>query len=1799
MKGLPGYTLIEELTVNRSIALYRGLCLADRQPVLVKLLRSGYPTPAERARLQYEYDLLTATTCTGVARAYRIETRHHNPALVYLDNGGDLLDHRLAGRPLSIAGFLQLAIQLVEIIGTVHRQKIIHKDLKPQSILVHPTTDAVELINFENASRLSRESPQLYVPDLLEGTLPYMSPEQTGRMNRTVDYRTDFYSLGVTFYEMLCGKLPFEARDSLEWVHCHIARQPIPLAQQRPDVPAAIAAIVHKLLAKTAEERYRNAYGLLADLVECHRQWELNGAIASFTPGSADFFGRIQISQRLYGRATEIATLLSAFERISSGCAELVLVAGHAGVGKSALVNEIHKVLVERPGYFISGKFDQFKRNIPYSSLIQAFQELVRQVLTEDEAQVTTIRAALTEAIGANGQVIIDVIPEIELIIGPQPPVAPLVAAQAQNRLRRVFQQFVSVFTRPEHALVFFLDDLQWADAASLDLLELLSTSGTGYLLISGAYRDNEVGPTHPLALMIDRVCKAATNVTQIKLRELESPIVAQMIADTLSTTPAHVHELAELVVRKTGGNPFFVGQFLQTLDDERLLVFDHENGVWRWNTGRIEERAITANVVELMAGKIQQLAAETNTVLQLAACIGNNFDLATLATVYQQSRQLTAQHLWPAVEEGLVMPVGDDYKLAAAYEPASGPRVGYRFLHDRVQQAAYALIPAAQRQATHLTVGRLLLYRNAEGSPAPYDAGRLFNATLGTLDELLAHLADEQLFEIVNHLNAGSALLTTPADRMALAQFNLAAGRKALAAAAYGPALSYLNAGRELLPPDCWQIDYELTLAMYTRTAEAAYLNHEYGLMERLIDRIFAHSRTLLDTVEASDVRIHAYIAQNRSRDAVEIAWRTLRALGIRLPRRPTTLDKALTIGRSYLQVRWRLLSERQQVADLAHLAQMTDPLGLAAIKILTSVAAAAYNTAPDLHPLMTCWQTRLYLRYGNTPLAPYSYTSFGILLTRWPGDVELGYQVGELALSLLQQFNARALTARVHLNVYAFLRHRRRHMRESLAPLAQGYQTGLETGDFEFAAVCAYAVGYHQFWLGHNLAELEQELTTAATGLRALKRERPVRLVELVRQVARSLMGQTSTPGSLSDATLDEADLHSRFAAANDKTSLGVYFVFKTMLAYLAGEPAAARTYAEEAQPYVLAFMSSLFEPAFLFYHALALLAGLPLPQRQATLRSVTPLLNKLRGWARQAPMNYRHKYLLVLAEQARSSGQRTAARELYDQAIAAARDNGFVQDEGLACELAGRFYQAAGQPAVGLVYLRDAHYAYQRWGAVPLVARIEAQFPELRPAALTATGRSLLNSAQTITLDLATVMKAAQAITGEIVLDRLLAQLLRIVIENAGAERGVLLLEREDGLRVEASGSVNNPAVTVLQAIPLETYADLPAAIISYVARTQQPVVLGDATAEGRFKHDPYIAARHPLSVLCLPLLNQRHLSGILYLENNLARDVFTPDRLELLQLLAGQAATALENARLYAELGAYRDQLEAKVQRRTSQLEASNKELEQARAVAEQANQAKSMFLSNMSHELRTPLNAIIGYSDMLIEEARENDNQLLFEDLQKIRGAGRHLLGIINDILDLSKIEAGKMSLYPESFDLRTLVDEVVSTIRPLVAKRGNTLQVQAAADLGIMRSDVTKLRQILFNLLSNASKFTENGSIALHVARLPIADPPVANAVAESDDAGYEQPPAVVQFVVTDTGIGMTGNQLERLFQPFTQADASTTRKYGGTGLGLTITRHFCHMLGGEISVDSTAGVGSTFTVRLPAAIGNSMLSDE
>jgi PAS domain S-box-containing protein len=1469
---LAQYTL-EPVGSDTEPVLFRGLRKVgeegSRPSILVRMPVADPASPATVRSLQQEYALRSELDPTYVVRSIAMVQANGRPILILEDPLGIPLDLLLKGA-MDIAPFLRLAIRVAAALGHVHSRGLVHKDIKPGNILVSAAGDQAWLMGLGMAARLRRERQSGQPSEYLVGTLAYMAPEQTGRMNRSLDSRSDLYSLGVTFYEMLTGTLPFTGSDPMEMVHCHIARQPIPPCEKVNGVPRTVSAIVMKLLAKTAEERYQTAAGVESDLRHCLTEWETQHRVDEFPLGEQDTPDRLQIPEKLYGRESEINALLAAFDRIAAdGQPELVLVSGYSGIGKSSVVNELHKSLVPSRGLFASGKFDQYKRDIPYATLAQAFQSLVRRILGESEADLVSWREALLDALGPNGRLIIELVPELELIIGRQPPAPELPPQDERRRFQLTFRRFVGVFARPEHPLALFLDDLQWLDAATLDLLEnLLTGSDLRHLLLIGAYRTNEVASAHPLRQKLDAIETAGGKVVEITLVPLAPEHLRRLISEGLRCEAERAAPLAQLVHEKTGGNPFFANRFIGSLAEEGMLTFDHDAARWSWNLDRIQAKGYTDNLVDLMVGKLSRLTAETQQAVQQLACVGNDAPVATLSLVYGRTETETHSLLEEAVRADLLERRKDSY----------------HFIHDRMQEAAYLLVPESLRAEAHLRIGRLLA---ANTRPEQ---------------------REEAIYEIVNQLNRGAPLISSAQEREQLAELNLIAGKRAKAATAYASALNYLVAGEALLPVDCWERRYPLAFAIEVARAECEFLTRDLAAAREQLWTLSLRAANLVDKAAVACLRATLYTTLAHAGRAVEICVEYLHEAGIACSQHPSDEDVSAEYERLWAQLGGR------PIEALFDLPLMDDPHWRATMEVLTELSVTAGFVDVNLRYLALLRMANLSAEHGNCDASCYAYGYLNTVVGARFDNYRAGVRFGQLGLDLVEKKGLGRFKARVYFACACAVIPWGGHIRSGVPLLRRSLETALAIGDETYVGFAHTNLVSNRLTSADPLSEVQRE---AEAGLESAQKARFGLIVDILTgrlRFIRTLRGLTREFGSFSEHGSDEARFEQRFETSPPLIGCW-YWIHKLQARFYAGDYAQAVAAAEKARPLLRATSGRFEEADYHLYAALARVAvsdSATPDERRAHSGALVEHHKRLALWAETCSENFADRAALVGAEIARLDGRELEAGRLYEQAIRAAREHGFVQNEGLAYELAARFYAARGFEAFADLYLRKAQQCYHRWGADAKVRQLLELHPRLRENEIDSQGKSGAPGEQ---LELATVLKVSQAVSGEMILGRLLERLMRTSIEHAGAERGLLIARRGDELEIQAQATASEADVTVSLRDSGHAEAALPQSLVRYVMRTRDLVILEDAASQNVFSADPYLVRHRARSILCLPLINQGNLVGVLYLENNLAPRVFAPARIAVLKLLASQAAMALENTRLYHDLA----KREAKIRR----------------------------------------------------------------------------------------------------------------------------------------------------------------------------------------------------------------------------------------------------------------------------------------
>jgi predicted ATPase/HPt (histidine-containing phosphotransfer) domain-containing protein len=1509
--GLEGYEVGEVIAQSPHSVVRRALRRRDGARVVVKLHAKELPTARESGQLEFEYRMLRKLHTPGVVRALDLSSDGDRLALVLEDFGG--VDLSIHGAPLALDLFFTVAIGVAGALQAVHRAGIIHKDVTPRNVVINPATREVKLIDFGIATELSQERQTIEVASRIEGTLPYMSPEQTGRMNRDLDYRSDYYSLGATLFELLTGAPPFSAGDAMGWLHCHISR-PAPSPRDiDPAIPEPVARIVLKLLAKNPDDRYQSSHGLVSDLERCRREWRERGAIDDFVLGAADVPERFQVSQKLFGREHEAATLHAAFAQASRGAARLLLVGGYSGVGKSALIHELQKDIVRGHGHFIGGKFDQLDRNVPYAAVTQAIRGLVKQLLGEPEDVLARWRRDLSAAVGSAGRVLTDLVPELAEILGPQPSVPALAPREAHVRFQRVFREFLKASATADHPLVLFIDDLQWADPSTPELLVyVISEEALQHLLVIGAYRDNEVHSGHPLRVALaDLEAKQPGAVREIQLSPLSEDDVNRLVADTLHRDAESCRPISALIAQKTGGNPFFVKELLAMLARDGAFTFVAEHGRWDWDEARIERAAISENVIDLMVQQLRELPAETTDALRWAACIGSAFELSRVAGVAGKAPGQLSAALWPAVRERVLVPIGSAYRLVhdgRSYDPA-GPNalhVRYAFAHDRIQQAAYSLVEETDRPRRHLAIGRLLRAATNEAQ------------------------TDEELFETVNHLNMGRALVTDDGERRDLSRLNERAGARAQRANAYALASDYYRTSVDLLVPEERVVDAHRVFDCERNRIECIFYSGDPDQAERLCTALADGAPDRWSKIAALELKSQILDHQGRLLESIVTLREGLRLVGVELPEDVESIGRLIGEGIGKMQAHLA----RVPIEDLVLLPEMTDREKTTTFKLLFHLVVPSIQAFPPLFILSELMMFDLALTAGVTDLSCKNFVDCGIIQGGILGDHDRAYRLGKVAFEFLKRDGARPLAPAVSFVFAGFVSHWRAHYRESLETFADTERLGIELGDNWHLSYAHTLMSQRWFFAGKPLAECRDKVERAAGYLTRIRATNQLDGVRLVEHAIARFTGASPPLADPEDAfttsLIKAGNAQWLFHQAHANCFASVVF----------GDYEAAARWDAFSLPYDAGGKIQYVYPDHHVLRTLILArrwSAAPEGEARAVLAaSIDDSLAQLARWAESSPGNYAAKHRLAAAEVARVRGAPLEqVLALYDEVTTLAGED-FLPWRALANELQAEHWASRGQAKIARLFLVQAERLYERWGATAKVRQMRARHPQLLevasaqdgPAAHT-TSRGRGSGHGTLELgsvDLESMIKATQAISSEVKPERLFARLMAALVENAGAQRGCLVFRDESTgeLRVEAYAGIGATPAEARPRTPLAECAELSPDIVRYVARTQATVVVDDALNDPAHREDEHIQRDGVKSVLCMPVLHQTRLVAVLYAENNAATHAFTPERLRLLQVIASQAAISITNAHIY-------DSLEERVDRRTRELAEKNREV----------------------------------------------------------------------------------------------------------------------------------------------------------------------------------------------------------------------------------------------------------------------------
>jgi len=1878
-KQIRGFTLKEVLHTGELSTIYSAVRNNTFESVILKILRDDKINTKGVSLSRQEFDLCAELDHPNIIRTLKYVDTEDVPVIVMEDFGGRSLSRKSTRSKLTLEDKLNIAIQATAAIAHIHQSAIIHRDVCPANFIYNPQTKILKLIDFGFSIKLDNVHQQLVPTELLDGTLLYMSPEQTGRMNRSVDYRTDIYSLGVTLYELFVGYPPFEDKNTLELMHSHIAKQAIPAHMANLEVPSAVGGIIEHAMEKDSESRYQTAKGMLYDLERCLELLTAGMPIKAFPVGTRDQSGQLIVPERLYGRETQMASLIASFGRLRYGAPEVNIISGYSGMGKTSLVRELFKRIGSDNLQLASGKFDQLQKSKPYSAIVQAFSGLTRQYLSLKDRELKVFKERLLQLLGDEGQMLIDVLPEVELIIGKQPPMKILTASEQSKRFNYLLAGLIKVQCSASSPLVLFIDDLQWADHASLDMLEfLLVENKLEHLFFIGAYRSNEVDESHRLTRILRRLEAQKRIVNYHRLEPLNSLHVNEIVTDTIKNDSIEVGALAREINHRTQGNPFFVNEFITSLYDNKLLTYNHESAEWQWLLEEVQRLGVTENVADLVVSRIQKLPDDSLHALKLASCIGAEFDLETLSVIADQSPQLQLDALQLAIQWRLISPKDETLKFMPL-DIQSYPKnrqLRFMFLHDRIQQTAYSLIGDDEKEKTHLMIGRRLL-----------DAG---------------FPREQVLFAIVDHLNIGAALIDSKEDQVQLAQLNYTAGQKAQQSAAFQSAFEYYECGTDALGEHDWETDNELLGDLYSAKAEAIYLTGDYEACEVYSAEILSNSNSIACKTQVLEILASASWAQNQARESVEHSVRALALTGLKIPKKGTIVGVLTSLA----ALRYELHGRTPE--DLLGMPITTNPDHIRRQGLLFRAAASAFAYDDKLFVLLFTKMIISSLRDGYTEHTATAFSGYAIMLYRMFNKIDLAYRYGKLSMAVSEKLCSRTIHARNQSIFYSSIAHYNESLHSTLEPLLDAYEKALEGGDAEFATLSLGSYCWHlrtcEPSIEVAISRLKESIITYERLGRALL---SLTYCKIEAQVLWILSGdpKNTNPLQLTGSITKEQEVFSSGKSADNDILLCHIYGHKGFLALVFKNYRLGYEQSSLLHNNMTGIRTRHYELLFTFWDSINITGYYPNAgdnDKSIIRKQLKKNLKFFKRWGESNDINYRHYGHASRAEWYRINGDSHGACNEYNAAIAEVKRVGWIQDEAIITERFAAYCFELGWTYQGNLQMQQAYRCYQRWGAHTKLAAIEKEYPRFKfcsineESNLASTSQSQSNL-QTDIFDVTTVIQSSQVLTSATNLEQLVEKLLDILLMYAGADKASLLLKDGDLLTVEAVKAIEDQEVlwVVKEA---QNYSEISYQVVSFVARSLESVVIDDVFKSEDFSDLIYTSSisadststgssysssnasgsifedssdNQALSVVCFPLVSQDKLVGIAYLENRSSRGAFLPSHLDVLKVVASQAAIAIEKSNLYdalaiseekfrgiienADIGIFqadlsghlltanqgladilgydsseyllesrsdifyllsvdtdsqqkllydfgraeilRDyQLQAKrldgsliylslsvktisdaredqeylegfIKDVTARTVAENfkKESEAAKA----ASKSKSDFLANMSHEIRTPLNGVIGITDLLTS-TNLSAQQKQYTGI--IKHSGETLLSIINNILDLSKIESGKMELEKIAFDVHQLLVEMESLFK-LNPKCESAIHFSVQRNSNVPQyvlGDPIRIRQVITNLLSNAFKFTANGFINLQVSKL-------------DDDSN-------ITFEVVDSGVGLSDEAKESTFLPYSQAEKSTTRLYGGTGLGLDICKKIITMMNGDIGVVSEIGKGATFwfTVSLP-----------
>ena len=1762
------YSIIEKVAEREQINILLASKIGEKDKRILKVFT---PTTADKrvaARLRHEYEIQRFLAKEGIIEEpiWVSEAQLEGLSLPYYP--GISLSEFISTHSIGIQDFLDLAISIASLIGKLHQVNVIHKDVNPQNILVVPESLKPSIIDYGLAGRLEIKQFHLGNPSKLEGTLGYISPEQTGRINRTVDHRSDLYSLGVSLYQLICQQLPFEEKDKLALVHSHIAKNPSSPTKLRPEIPESIAAIILKLLKKDPEDRYQSIDGLISDLMKCKAMLEEDGLIKIFPLGEADKLGQFLIPEKLYGRSESIRTLLLSYQQAAQAKTQLVHVLGSSGVGKSALVAEVKKELGGNNAFYIEGKFDQLNRNEPFSAWKQAFEELVKLLLTEDVRFLDLFRQKVEKQLGRLQGVLIEWCPGFKMILGEHPPLTELAPEASRQRLNLVINRFIKLMAIEEHPLVIFLDDLQWMDAASLGLLDsIMKENKQASLLLLIAYRNNELPKGNSFGAWLRKRENAEEDKgTYISLGNLLVEDIQHLVQDSFHLSSDESNSLASIVQSKTGGNAFFVRSLLQEWYEEKLISFDPDLKEWTWQEEKILQSSVSENIIDLMVDNLKKQSPIIQKLLPLAAIIGGKFGFQTLQLISKVKTDNLISGLKEAIIAGLIHPIHNAYEVEAVLLTKEEELdIEYVFVHDRIQQAAYSLVPASHRNALHTQLGSILLEQKGGISPGV------------------------KIFDIVNHLNYAQKDQLNDEKREQLIDLNIQAGEKAMANLAYPLANIYFQKAFELSGQHLWDSSYySRSFKLHELLMECSYLLDDHEAMTFYFAQLKQNKKSVEHLARAYEIQVSSLAAAFKWLEAVETGVEFLHLLGASVPDDPSLEE----VGKEYEQTDKALSTLSFEEIKAIPAAQ--DPKKIAYYNMSQNIEGSAYNVKPFLANVLSMQRMREVLQNGHSYVSPATFVSIATYYICAFNRLERGYALAEFGYELSEIYDLKTNKANFLFNWAAFVFHWKNAYRKEIPLLMQTYQECIETGKMDYVVYTLTIAQIYECLIPDDIPESLERITELNDTILEFNPDSSSHQDNLyAHQYLHNLAFPKENPHILDGEFCNQKEALERYEKASSHVYIATFHSFQASLAILFRDYQLAENHMEIATPFMPGAIGTCNYALGVYSKALAI--AIMLKDKEGELRQkkeeeLKETLAVLKSWADACPENQLQRYELVVAEYHRSMGQLDKAITSYDRAIIAAREHRDKLNHALAWERLASCYESMELESMHQIAIENAWTSYKNIRANNKLIQLERLYPflklsqsrsikSLQTVSVSATSVDALN------IDLASVMKASTAISEEIVLNKLLQKLTKLVVENAGAQRACFILRRKEEWFVETFYSLKQQVVKILDGIPLKGTDWVPESIINFVTRTRDMVVINDLEKELQFSKDPYFSNRKVESVLCSPIIHQAKLIGVLYLEHRETIGAFTEERVQILNVLAGQIAVSIENARTY-------EHLEELVDQRTEALTSALNELKltQQQLVVSEKMASLGQLTAGIAHEINNPINFVLSGADSL---------ELDFQDTMEILDAYRNTYGNTEDPAhaEIAKLER---MLKPE--ELKEEIQGLINSIKK-GAKRTAEI-VQSLRTFARLEEDDYKSINVHENLdatlLLLQPEFGDKIKIESHYGELPpIQAYPgklnqvfmniISNAAQAMDMEGKimittEAKGNKVLVKIKDEGPGIPDDVLPQIFNPF-----FTTKTVGeGSGLGLSTAFSIVQMHKGQIKVETEVGNGSTFIIILP-----------